>query len=122
MTGLSTASTTSWMFSIMHGEPLSMHEPRTVMIVFWPRRTTFKPRFSSCFLIHLMPCSCGSIMSGQRAQLVTMAPFSVDTGSAGSCSLFQPATCEGVVSTESGFMPFSDMGTPPLAEATSPFR
>ena len=38
-----------------------------------------------------MPCSCGSIMSGQRAERSTIAPFSIETGSDGSLSEFHLA-------------------------------
>ena len=49
---------------------------------FCPMRTT---RRSSpyLFLIHLMPCSWGSTMRGQRWQVVRMVAFSVDILSAG---------------------------------------
>ena len=33
---------------------------------------------SSMFRIHLLPCVCGSIIRGQREELHTMMPFSVD--------------------------------------------
>ena len=39
--------------------------------------------FASFSRIHLMPCSCGSMISGQRLQQVMMAPFSILMRSAG---------------------------------------
>ena len=61
-------------------------------------------------------------MSGQRAQLVTIAPFSIETRSDGRFSLAQPARCASVVSMLSGSRPDSDMGTPPLAAGIEPDR
>jgi len=90
------------------------------MSVFWPRRAILTPFDSSFFLIHVMPCSCGSIISGQRAHDVTMAPFSTDTGSVGRFSPAQPARCASVVRMFSGSLPSSDICTPPLAAAMLP--
>jgi len=42
-----------------------------------------------------MACSCGSMMSGKRAQRVMMAAFSDESGSAGSPSVRQPAMADG---------------------------
>lgn len=67
----------------------------------WPMRMT---RSSSpyLFLIHLMPCSCGSTMSGQRWQEVRMVAFSVDILSAGSPSFCHAATSASSVSMARG--------------------
>lgn len=46
----------------------------------------------SMFLIHLMACPCGSIMSGQRLLVVTMTPFSVENESEGRPWMFQSLT------------------------------
>ena len=120
-TGASTASYVVPRFSMTSGSPFSSVCSRWVSSSLCPSRATLSPCFSSRFLIHVMPCSCGSIISGQRAQLVTMAPFSVETRSAGSCSVFQPAICASVVRTLSGSVE-SDMGTPPGACLSSPRR
>lgn len=50
-------------------------------------------------------CSCGSIMSGQRAALVMMAPFSIDSGSVGRPSLPQRARAASSASSASGETP-----------------
>lgn len=49
--------------------------------------------------------SCGSIMSGQRAELVNMVAFSVLMVSVGRPSLFQHATCASSVNIDSGSSP-----------------
>lgn len=61
----------------------------------WPMRMT---RRSSpyLFFIHLMPCSWGSTMRGQRWQEVMMVAFSVDILSAGS-----PSFCHVAMSASS---------------------
>mmetsp|Transcript_13836 Transcript_13836/g.40703 ORF Transcript_13836/g.40703 Transcript_13836/m.40703 type:complete len:251 (-) Transcript_13836:4520-5272(-) len=97
------------MFSRSTGAPFSTPEPMTWSVDFWPSRHVLRPLASSCFLIHFMPCSCGSIMSGQRAQFVTIAPFWIETLSAGSVSLFHDAISASLVRTLSGSAA-SDMG------------
>lgn len=54
------------------------------------------------FLIHLMPCSWGSTMRGQRWQEVRMVAFSVDILSAGSPSFCHAATSASSVSMVRG--------------------
>mmetsp|Transcript_45988 Transcript_45988/g.143901 ORF Transcript_45988/g.143901 Transcript_45988/m.143901 type:complete len:307 (-) Transcript_45988:395-1315(-) len=61
-------------------------------------------RASSWFLSHMMPCSCGSMSSGQRVAFVTSAPFSMDLRSAGSDSVIHSAILESVVRMLSGSM------------------
>mmetsp|Transcript_12940 Transcript_12940/g.48377 ORF Transcript_12940/g.48377 Transcript_12940/m.48377 type:complete len:207 (-) Transcript_12940:10313-10933(-) len=56
-------------------------------------------------LIHLMPCSCGSIISAHRAADVMIAPFSMESGSVGKPSIPHPARMPGVDSTSSGVTP-----------------
>lgn len=51
------------------------------------------------FLIHLMPCSWGSTMRGQRWQEVRMVAFSLDILSAGS-----PSFCQAAMSASSASM------------------
>ena len=97
--------------------PFSMRRLELVISVFWPRRTTLRPRFSSCFLIHVMPCSCGSIISGQRAQLLTIAPFSVETRSVGRL-LPVPAGALRVGGEDLERVGALDIGTPPLETAS----
>lgn len=64
---------------------------------FWPIRVT--RRFSPyLFLIHFMPCSCGSTTSGQRSQVTTMVAFSTDMRSAGRPWFCQAATSASSVS------------------------
>ena len=87
---------------------------------FCPSRTIFAS-FSLC-LSHVMPCSCGSIISGQRAQLVAIAPFSTETRSVGRFCPAHVARSASVVRMSSGSQS-GDMGTPPhLAAGASPFR
>ena len=71
---------------------------------FWPIRMIFNsaPNF---VLIHLIPCSWGSIMSGHRSQLVKMVAFSVDILSLGSPSLFQEAIWASSVNRVNGSSP-----------------
>ncbi len=45
-------------------------------------RLTCSPWLASFCRSHLIPCPCGSMMSGQRLQLQMTAPFSTDTRSA----------------------------------------
>ena len=104
------------------GKPPESADSSCIINVFWPRRAILTPFFSSFFLIHVMPCSCGSIISGHRAHDVTMAPFSTETRSVGRFSDAQIARCASVVSMLSGSEPVSDMGTPPLAAGIDPVR
>lgn len=68
---------------------------------FCPIRIT--RRSSPYFVfIHLIPCSWGSTMRGQRSQLVRMVAFSVDIRSAGSPSFCQAATSASSVSMVRG--------------------
>lgn len=57
------------------------------------------------FRIHLMPCCCGSMMSGQRSLVVRMAAFSVDILSFGRPWLCQAATVASSVSMRTGSRP-----------------
>lgn len=59
----------------------------------------------SLFRIHLMPCCCGSMMSGQRSLVVRMAAFSVDILSFGRPWLCQAATVASSVSMRIGSRP-----------------
>mmetsp|Transcript_21858 Transcript_21858/g.35402 ORF Transcript_21858/g.35402 Transcript_21858/m.35402 type:complete len:207 (+) Transcript_21858:3953-4573(+) len=60
------------------------------------------PHFS---LIHRMPCSCGSIISAQRAAEVMMAPFWIDSGSVGRPSIPHCALRASVERTSRGTTP-----------------
>lgn len=71
----------------------------------WLSWMILSPCGSSLFLTHWMPCSCGSIMSGQRAQLHMMAPFSTESESLGSPSLPHRAISVSSVSRLSGRRP-----------------
>lgn len=63
-------------------------------------------RFSPCLpLIHICPCSCGSMSSGQRAHEVMTVAFSRDMGSAGNPSFFHAAFMASVVRIFNGSMP-----------------
>mmetsp|Transcript_66859 Transcript_66859/g.164843 ORF Transcript_66859/g.164843 Transcript_66859/m.164843 type:complete len:286 (-) Transcript_66859:3010-3867(-) len=131
-TGSSTASMSSRMFSIMMGSPLWIAistEERYLFCVScthfislsvsfsglgskWPFSSSFQSSgcdsliVTVCFrLIHLIPCSCGSMSSGQRLQLAMMAPFCTDTLSVGSPSSFHTATCASSHRMLSGLMP-----------------
>lgn len=59
----------------------------------------------SRFRIHLMPCCCGSMMSGQRSLVVRMAAFSVDILSFGRPWFCQAATVASSVSMRIGSRP-----------------
>lgn len=64
---------------------------------FWPICVTWRSS-PYLFLIHLMPCSWGSTMSGQRSQLRRMVAFSTDMRSAGRPSFCQAATSASSIS------------------------
>lgn len=70
----------------------------------WPSCTTLSSG-PHRFRIHLMPCCCGSIMSGQRSLVVRMAAFSVDILSFGRPWLCQAATVASSVSMRTGSRP-----------------
>mmetsp|Transcript_10302 Transcript_10302/g.22117 ORF Transcript_10302/g.22117 Transcript_10302/m.22117 type:complete len:220 (-) Transcript_10302:3083-3742(-) len=76
------------------------------MYLCWLCWMMTRPCCSSRFMIHLMPCSWGSIMSAQREALVMMAPFSMDRGSVGRPSLAHLALAVSSVSRSSGFTPW----------------
>lgn len=71
---------------------------------FCPSCTTLSSG-PSLFRIHLMPCCCGSMMSGQRSLVVRMAAFSVDILSFGRPWLCQAATVASSVSMRIGSRP-----------------
>ena len=68
--------------------------------------TSLSPYF---VLIHLMPCNCGSIISGQRSAFDRMVAFSADILSLGRPSLHQLAIWASSVSKLIGSR-FSDIG------------
>ena len=70
----------------------------------YPRCSMRMSRRSSpyLFLIHLIPCSWGSTMRGQRWQEVRMVAFSVDILSAGRLSFCQAAMSASSVSMVKG--------------------
>lgn len=72
--------------------------------LFCPSCTTLSSD-PSWFLIHLMPCCCGSMMSGQRSLVVRMAAFSIDILSFGKPWLCQAATVASSVSMRTGSRP-----------------
>lgn len=80
---------------------LRVHLSSQSLYPFCPIRMTFSssPYF---FLIHLIPCSCGSTMSGQRWQEERMVAFSVDILSAGRPSFCHAAMSASSVSMVSG--------------------
>lgn len=79
--------------------------------LFCPRRMAFRS-LPNLFLIHLMPCSWASTMSGQRSVLHRMVAFSVDMRSLGSPWLFHVATPASSVSRLKGSRPsVMGMGT-----------
>mmetsp|Transcript_29036 Transcript_29036/g.94621 ORF Transcript_29036/g.94621 Transcript_29036/m.94621 type:complete len:303 (-) Transcript_29036:156-1064(-) len=103
----------------------SISSPRFSMITVLPCVTAVTMRRSHCFCVvctttrslpssrlrsHLMPCTCGSIMSGHRSQLLMMAPFSTDTVSLGRPWLIMSATLPSSTSMSSGRTP-SVVGT-----------
>lgn len=71
---------------------------------FCSNRTTLSSGPSS-FRIHLMPCCCGSMISGQRSLVVKMAAFSFDIRSFGKPWLCQAATVASSVSMMTGSRP-----------------
>jgi len=102
MTGVSTASMLSPMFSTSTEEPASMARSMAVTIVSEPMRSTVRLFFDSRSLIQTTPCSWGSIMSVQRSELVRIVPFCTDVGSEGRPWRTQPATIASSTSTFSG--------------------
>lgn len=88
--------------------------------LFWPRRMAFSS-LPYLFLIHLIPCSWASTMSGQRSVLHRMVAFSVDMRSLGSPWLFHVATSASSVSRLKGSRP-SVMGMGTWPGGTSPLR
>lgn len=86
--------------------------------LFWPRRMAFSS-LPYLFLIHLMPWSWASTMSGQRSVLHRMVAFSVDMRSLGRPWLFQVATSASSVSRLKGSRPLvMGMGTCPGTKVT----
>lgn len=59
----------------------------------------------SQFWIHLIPCCCGSVTSGQSSPVVRMVAFSIDILSFGRPWLRQAATVASSVSTRTGSRP-----------------
>mmetsp|Transcript_13737 Transcript_13737/g.31798 ORF Transcript_13737/g.31798 Transcript_13737/m.31798 type:complete len:251 (+) Transcript_13737:2960-3712(+) len=104
-TGSSTASMDSGQFSSMMASPLVMASSTWSRYLLVVCCTVRRPWDSSRRVIHLMPCSCGSIMSGQRLQLQMMAPFCTDTESEGRPSLHHDAISASSVRTSRGSMP-----------------
>ena len=84
---------------------------RFLIQVLWDSWMHMSLLSASRFLSHLMPCSCGSMMRGQRLQELMMAPFSREMRSAGRPSLIILAFLPSSVSMSMGSL-FSLMGTP----------
>ena len=101
-TEASTASIVSPMFSMSTELPFSRERSMTVVMFLLVSRVTCRSRFDSRSLIQAMPCSCGSIISGKRLELHTIAPFSVETRSEGRPSEFQLAISASSVRILSG--------------------
>ena len=59
----------------------------------------------SLLLIHLIPCSCGSMISGYLLHEVMTAAFSRETLSAGRFYVYQRACSAGFDNTKSGSTP-----------------
>ena len=78
---------------------LRIHCQVYIMYPFCPSRMTLSSS-PSLVLIHLMPCSCGSIINGHRSALVKMVAFSIDMRSLGRFSLFHRAIVAPSVSRE----------------------
>mmetsp|Transcript_6913 Transcript_6913/g.16624 ORF Transcript_6913/g.16624 Transcript_6913/m.16624 type:complete len:215 (-) Transcript_6913:4078-4722(-) len=93
------------MFSMMIVWPLVMAASSLRSQFFWVSWNTMRPLFSSRLRSHLIPCICGSMISGHRLHLEMMAPFSSDTGSSGRPWLIILALSAAVVSWESGEAP-----------------
>mmetsp|Transcript_6707 Transcript_6707/g.13097 ORF Transcript_6707/g.13097 Transcript_6707/m.13097 type:complete len:220 (-) Transcript_6707:4114-4773(-) len=75
------------------------------MYLFWLCWMIISPFASSLFMIHLMPCNCGSIINGQRLALVIMAPFSTESGSVGKPSFAHFAFVASLVRRSRGTIP-----------------
>mmetsp|Transcript_22669 Transcript_22669/g.53886 ORF Transcript_22669/g.53886 Transcript_22669/m.53886 type:complete len:262 (+) Transcript_22669:3023-3808(+) len=88
--GSNAGSKSSWTSSRRSGFPFRTHASRVCRYLPSESLISRRPFCSSEFLIHLFACICGSIMSGHRRPFVTMMPFSVERGSAGSPWMFQP--------------------------------
>mmetsp|Transcript_24003 Transcript_24003/g.78109 ORF Transcript_24003/g.78109 Transcript_24003/m.78109 type:complete len:251 (+) Transcript_24003:483-1235(+) len=104
-TGSSTASMSSCRFSIKSGLPFSRQLTTMSMYLCCESWIIFMSFADSLLRIHLMPWSCGSIMSAHRAALLMMAPFSIESGSVGSPSLPHCARSESSEMTSSGMTP-----------------
>ena len=121
MTGCSTASTRSGRFSMMTGVPRSIASSSRRSASFWSMRSTTSPASLKRSRSQPMPCSCGSMSSGQRSEAQQMAPFSTETLSSGSPSEFQPAMVASSVSGPSGLgLLDSGMRTPPPPPPPTP--
>lgn len=59
----------------------------------WLRVVTIRSLNFSMFLIHILPCVCGSISRGKRDALVTIMPFWMDKSSVGRPHKFQSPIC-----------------------------
>mmetsp|Transcript_42217 Transcript_42217/g.49053 ORF Transcript_42217/g.49053 Transcript_42217/m.49053 type:complete len:258 (+) Transcript_42217:52-825(+) len=57
--------------------------------------SSIRPSFLPMFWSHFLPCSSGSIMSGQRCAWVARMAFSIETWSVGSDAMFQPLIVTG---------------------------
>ena len=77
----------------------------TLIHFFWLSWMVFKPFLWLRFWIHLIPCSWGSIIRGQRVHWVTKAPFSREIRSLAKPSFFQKAKSESLAKTNSGSRP-----------------
>mmetsp|Transcript_14429 Transcript_14429/g.26652 ORF Transcript_14429/g.26652 Transcript_14429/m.26652 type:complete len:256 (+) Transcript_14429:149-916(+) len=109
--GSSTASMLSPRFSMMTVSPASTAAVTLVIQLLLPSCSTTTllssaaHLASSCFLIHLMPWSCGSMISGHLSALLMIAPFSTEIRSAGRPSFCQLATLASSVRTFNGSIP-----------------
>merc|ERR1719450_1465533 len=103
------------MFSSMQISPLPIARSKESKYPFWSvlNETNFSP---SILRNHLIPCSCGSTIKGQRSLFRRIVAFSVDIRSEGNALLFHRAMSAASVNIETGSFasvneiePFSDL-------------
>mmetsp|Transcript_16562 Transcript_16562/g.49424 ORF Transcript_16562/g.49424 Transcript_16562/m.49424 type:complete len:316 (+) Transcript_16562:2994-3941(+) len=116
--GSSAASSTSPTFSSSTARPNRTPFSSVRSMSFSESLITSRPFSRSMFLIHLLACICGSIMSGQRRALDTMMPFSTETVSVGSPAIVHARMRTGSCSVRIRLVP-ALLGTPALCSSST---
>lgn len=97
--GSRAASNSSSMFSNNTGCPNCTAFSRTLMYPGCVSLTTCKLDAFSIFFTHLFAWLCGSIISGQRREFVTIMALSIENRSFGRPNIFQARICTGSPNT-----------------------